>query len=117
MRIFILLTLVPTLTFYVYVLVQFVKEAARRGNQGSCARIVPLHSENARRANYGVRESGTDPFQEFRISNAASAAPCSGKSLGADSERARVIVIRVKERLAAYSSGTGHLVVKRAAKG
>ena len=47
MPILIALTLMPTLTFYFYVLVQFWKEAKRRRRHDTCVAIVPLHSVRA----------------------------------------------------------------------
>src|ERR1700683_2036564 len=44
MPILIVLTLVPTLSFYFYVLVQLVMEANRRRHHDTCTLIVPLHS-------------------------------------------------------------------------
>jgi len=111
MPIAILLTLVPTLAFYFYVLVQFLKEAGRRRNHDTCALIVPLHSENARHANYGVRE-----FRPQR-SSAASVAATTRERERTDSARAEIIVTHVKNRLAAISAGPARLPAKRAAKG
>jgi hypothetical protein len=107
MHIAILLALVPTLAFYFYVLVQFMKEAARRRNHDTCALIVPLHSENARHANYSVRE--------FRAQqNGAATARDRGRT---DSARAEIIVTQVKNRLAACAAGPARLAAKGAAKG
>jgi hypothetical protein len=116
MPIAILAALLPALSFYLYVLVQFMKEASRRRNHDTCALIVPLHSEGPRHANHSVRELRPKRTNELRNSPPASAPAASGSG-DAASERAKVIVTQLKTRLAAYSSGTGRLAVDRAAKG
>jgi hypothetical protein len=52
MPILIALGLLPTLSFYFFVLVQFWKEAKRRRRQERCAAIVRLHSARAREPEY-----------------------------------------------------------------
>jgi hypothetical protein len=117
MPIFILLTLVPTLTFYSYVLVQFMKEAARRRRHNTCALIVPLQSENARLANDRLREFAAhraDQWHDLRptmISRSSDAPEDAGVA------SANVITTRLKNRLATYPSGAGRLAAKGAAKG
>src|SRR6202034_538792 len=51
MPLLVVLTVVPTLSFYFYVLAQFVIEANRRRHHDTCTLIVPLHS---------VRSAGAD---------------------------------------------------------
>lgn len=119
MPIAIVLTLLPTLGFYFYVLVQFMKEASRRRNHDTCALIVPLHAESARQANYSVREFRSKQIREPRNSQVVSAEPPTAEreSEDVDSIRAKVIVTQPKNRLAAYSPGAERMAVKHAAKG
>lgn len=106
MPILILLTLVPTLTFYFYVLVQFMKEAARRRHHDTCTLIVPLQSENVRLANYSLRE-----FSASRRGESYDSREDAGAA------HANVITTHLRNRLVAYQSGAARLAVKRAAKG
>ena len=119
MPLLLILTLAPTLSFYFYVLVQFMKETTRRRNHDTCALIVPLHSESARQANYGVRELAAPRAKRHEGSRMVSLAPFAVEDTNqdADSPRAEVIVTQLKSRLAAYQGGTGRLAAKRAAKG
>ena len=111
------LTLVPTLTFYSYVLVQFMKEAARRRRHDTCALIVPLRSENARLANDklpGLAADRTDQWRDLRpamISRSGDAPEDAGVA------SANVIITRLRNRLVTYPSGAGRLAAKGAAKG
>jgi len=117
MPIFILLTLVPTLTFYSYVLVQFMKEAARRRHHDTCTLIVPLQSENARLANYRLRESAPNRADQWYDSPPAIISRSSDAPEDAGIARAKVITARLKNRLGAYQPGAGRLGTKGAAKG
>jgi hypothetical protein len=117
MPIFILLALVPTLTFYSYVLVQFVKEAARRRRHDTCALIVPLRRENARLANDslpGFAADRTDQGRGLRLAMISRSGDASQDAAGAS---ANVIITRLRNRLATYPSGAGRLAAKGAAKG
>jgi hypothetical protein len=117
MPIIILLTLVPTLTFYSYVLVQFMKEAARRRHHDTCTLIVPLQSENTRLANYRVREFAANRADQGYDWRPAIISRSSDAPEDAGVARAKVITTRLKNRLAAYQSGAGRLGAKGAAKG
>lgn len=117
MPIFILLTLVPTLTFYSYVLVQFMKEAARRRHHDTCTLIVPLQSENARLANYRLREFAPNRADQWHDSRPAIIPRSSDAPEDAGVARANVITTRLKNRLADYQSDAGRLRAKGVAKG
>jgi len=119
MPLLLILTLAPTLSFYFYVLVQFMKEATRRRNHDTCALIVPLHSESARQANYGAREFAAPRGGRSEDSRSLAIVPfaVARANEDADSARAEVIVTQVKSRLAAYQGGTGRLAAKHVAKG
>ncbi len=118
MPILIVLTLVPTLSFYVYVLAQFVMEANRRRRRDTCAVIVPLQSIRARDEEYnlrGMNENGPRttvrpelaPVSEFDARLEEIEPPA----------RAAVVATYLKNGVAAFPSGTGRLAVKRTAKG
>ena len=110
-------TIVPTLSFYFYVLVQFMKEATRRRNHDTCALIVPLHSESARHANYGVRDFTGPGLRQTEGSPAISIAPSVENRDCGGSERAEVIVTQLKSRLSAFQGRTARLAAKHAGKG
>ena len=116
MPLLLVLTLLPTLSFYLYVLVQFMKEAARRRSHDTCALIVPLQSESARHANYGVRELAARPGKYENSPALSGVASAGGREDGGHAQ-GEVIVTQLKSRLAAYQGGTGRLAAKHAAKG
>jgi len=114
MPMFILVTLVPTLTFYTYVLVQFMKEAARRRRHDTCALIVPLRSENARLANDklpGLAADRTDQWRDLRPAMISRSGDAPEDTAGAS---ANVIITRLRNRLVTYPSGAGRLAAKGA---
>jgi hypothetical protein len=106
MPILIVLTLVPTVSFYFYVLVQFWAEANRRRHHDTCAMIVPLRS--VRRMEH---ESGIAATPEAASEYAADLGEIE------PSADATVVSTYLKNRVAAFQSGTGRLGVKRSAKG
>ena len=69
MPILIVLTLVPTLSFYFYVLVQLMMEANRRRHHDTCTLIVPLHSVRSAEAEYdrldGQKQAATKMDEIF----------------------------------------------------
>lgn len=103
MPILIVLTLVPTLSFYVYVLAQFVIEANRRRRRDTCVAIVPLQSVRAR----DKAKPELAPISEFTANLAEIEPPA----------QAVVVSTFLKNRVTAFQSGTGRLAAKRAAKG
>jgi hypothetical protein len=116
MPILIVLALVPTLSFYVYVLVQFRAEAHRRRQHDTCTMIVPLHSVHARDEEYNLRRpnetgSQTTATPELAKVSAANLAEIEPPA------RAPDVATYPRNRVAAFQSGSGRLAVKRAAKG
>lgn len=118
MPILIVLTLVPTLSFYVYVLAQFVIEASRRRRRDTCAVIVPLTSIRARDEEYNLRRLDESapraaavrelpPVSDFAADVAEIEPPA----------RAAVVSTYLKSRVTAFQPGAERLAVKRAAKG
>jgi hypothetical protein len=117
MPILIVLTLVPTLSFYFYVLVQFWAEAKRRRHD-TLAMIIPLHSIRAHEEEYNRRRLDEGASQATAKPELA---PVS--EIGADlaeiepPARAAVVATSLKNSVAAIQSGTGRLGVRRTAKG
>jgi hypothetical protein len=119
MPILIVLTLVPPLSFYVYVLVQFWAEARRRRHD-TLVMIVPLQSISAREdeGKYNSRDlsdSGSStsakpelPTVSEFVSDLAEIDPPA---------RASVVATYLRNRVDAFQSGTGRLAVRRSAKG
>lgn len=117
MPILIVLTLVPTLSFYFYVLVQFVMEAKRRRHHDTCTLIVPLHSVRSAQAEYdrlddykqagGNEDGSADPVFRPIAKERPSQNPSSGQ----------VLSTFLRNRLSVISSEAGRLPAKRAAKG
>jgi hypothetical protein len=91
MPILMVLTLVPTLSFYFYVLVQFVMEANRRRHHDTCTLIVPLHSVRSAEAEYdrlddykraGGNDMGdADPVLRPAVKQRPTQGPASGQVL------------------------------------
>ncbi len=104
MPILIALGLLPTLSFYFFVLVQFWKEAKRRRRHERCTPIVRLHSARA-------RESESVPV--------AWPGPRSLSGPGLTERPADVTVVKKysKNRLAVLPYGPGRLALNRSAKG
>src|SRR5580658_7055489 len=117
MPIFIVLTLVPTLSFYFYVLVQLLMEANRRRHHDTCTLIVPLHSVRSAEAERdrldGYRQAGgNDSGSGNAIPGAvAKKRPSQGAASG------QVLSNFLRNRLSAMGSQTVQLSAKRAAKG
>jgi len=117
MPILIVLTLVPTLSFYFYVLVQLVMEANRRRHHDTCTLIVPLHSVRSAEADDdwldghkqagGIDIGSADPV----LVPIAKQRPPQGPASG------RVLSNFLSNRLWVMGSQTGRLSAKRAAKG
>ncbi len=106
MPLLLIVTLVPTLSFYCYVLAQFVREAGRRRMHDTCALIVPLRSETARRG----RPAQDPPMPVF--------AQQTHRFQADDPDRIKFVVTQPKNRLASYQGeATTHLAVKHTAKG
>lgn len=117
MPILVVLALVPTLSFYFYVLVQFVVEANRRRHHDTCTLIVPLHSVRSAEAGYdrldennppGGNDMGNaDPVLRPIAKQRPSQSPSSGQ----------VLSTFLSNRLSVTSSQTDRLPAKHAAKG
>ena len=117
MPLLVVLTVVPTLSFYFYVLAQFVIEANRRRHHDTCTLIVPLHSvrsaeadcdrldENNRPGGNEVRSA--DPLPRPIAKERPSQRPVNGQ----------VLSNFLRNRLSVISSQTGRLAAKHAAKG
>jgi len=117
MPILIVLTLVPTLSFYFYVLVQLVMEANRRRHHDTCTLIVPLHSVRSAEAEYD-RLDGQKQAPGNDIGSAdplpgpiAKQPPSQGTADG------QVLSNFLRNRLSVIGSQTGRLSAKGAAKG
>jgi hypothetical protein len=120
MPILIVLTLVPTVSFYFYVLVQFWAEANRRRHHDTCAMIVPLESMRAREQEEEHNPRGR---HESRSRRAVEPEPAPVSELAADwaeiepPARSAVVAAHLGNRVAAFPSGTERLATRRAAKG
>ncbi len=120
MPILIVLTLVPTISFYFYVLVQFAMEANRRRHHDTCATIVPLHSLSEReeeRILGSFEESRSRPVEEIHPVPVSRPGKGYDPTQAGSPARAAVVPTYLKNRITAYQAGTGRLAVKRAAKG
>lgn len=104
MPILVALALVPTLSFYFYVLVQFWREATRRRRHDTCVTVVPMHSVRTQEP-----ISGTVAWPSFR--------PAPGSNSIERPARARVLAMYLDDRRAAHASASGRLPLKQAAKG
>jgi hypothetical protein len=117
MPILIVLALVPTLSFYFYVLVQFVMEANRRRHHDTCTLIVPLHSVRSAEAEHdrldenhqsGGHDIGSaDPVLRPIPKERPSQGPAGGQ----------VLANLLRNRLSVISSQTGRLAAKHGPKG
>jgi hypothetical protein len=94
MPILIVLGLLPTLSFYFYVLVQFWKEAKRRRHHDACVATVSLHS---------VRAPAADSVAADRPRSRSN----SGSERTERSARAEIAATYLKNRLSVVPSGTG----------
>jgi hypothetical protein len=117
MSLLIVLTLVPTLSFYFYVLVQFVMEASRRRHHDTCTLIVPLDSVRSAEAAYDRLEGNSQPGGNDRGSADPLLRPIVKQRRSQDSASGQAVSDFLRNRLAAISSQTGHLSAKHAAKG
>jgi hypothetical protein len=104
MPILIVLGLLPTLSFYLFVLVQFWKEAKRRRRHETCAAIVRLHSARARESE-SVPVAWPGPRS------------LSGPELTERPADVTVVTKYSKNRLAVLPYGPGRLALNRSAKG
>src|SRR5271170_4100136 len=104
MPILIVLGLLPTLSFYFFVLVQFWKEAKRRRRHERCAGIVRLHSARA-------------PESEYVPAASPGPRSLSGPELTERPAGVTVVTKYSKNRLAVLPFGTGRLALNRSAKG
>jgi len=117
MPILIVLTLVPTLSFYFYVLVQFVMEAKRRRHHDTCTLIVPLHSVRSAEAAYGRLEENYQPGgNDMGIADPV-LRPIANERLYQGPAAGQVLSTFLRNRLSVISSQTGRLTAKHAAKG
>jgi hypothetical protein len=120
MPILIVLTLVPTVSFYFYVLVQFWAEANRRRHHDTCAMIVPLESMRARKQEEDHNPAGR---QESRSRRAVEPEPAPVSESAADwaeiepPARAAAVAAYRENRVAAFPSGTERFATRRSAKG
>jgi hypothetical protein len=120
MPILIVLTLVPTLSFYFYVLVQFWAEANRRRHHDTCAIIVPLQSVRARE-----EEEEHNPRGRWESGSRTAVKPelASLSEFAADfaeiepPARAAVVAAYLQNGVASVQSGTGRFATRRSAKG
>lgn len=104
MPILIVLGLLPTLSFYFFVLVQFWKEAKRRRRHERFAAIVRLHSARAQESDY-VPAASPGPRS------------LSGPELTERPAGVTVVTKYLKNRLAVLPCGPGRLALNRSAKG
>jgi hypothetical protein len=117
MPILIVLTIVPTLSFYFYVLVQFWAEARRRRHD-TLAMIVPLKSIHAHEEEYNRRRLDESASQAAAKPELAPVSELAADLAEIDPPaRAAVVATYLRNRVAAFQSGTGRLAVRRTAKG
>jgi hypothetical protein len=118
MPILIVLTLVPTLSFYFYVLVQFWAEATRRRRHDTCTMIVPLHSVRAAQAEYDRQnENGRQPGGQDAAAATQTLESDADTQLLEAQPHAKVLSTYLRNRFLVTPSQTARLAVKRAAKG
>ncbi|HTP87118.1 MAG TPA: hypothetical protein VMJ34_09220 [Bryobacteraceae bacterium] len=113
MPILLVVTLVPTLSFYFYVLVQFAREANRRRRRHTRALVLPLQKEA-----YDALEmdDGEPRVAEIAIASRI-ARPAAALAPEAAPAEDKVVPTYLKSRFAVYASQTGRLAPRRAAKG
>jgi hypothetical protein len=116
MPILIVLTLVPTLSFYFYVLVQFWTEANRRRHHDTCTMIVPLHSVRSAQAEYDLRNEPQPGAQDTDVATHTLESGAH-EQLSEAQPHARVLSTYPKNRFLAIPSQTVRPAVRRAAKG
>jgi hypothetical protein len=118
MPILIVLTLVPTLSFYFYVLVQFWAEANRRRHHDTCTMIVPLHSVRAAQAEYDLQnEYESQPGAQDTALATHALEPGAEERLSKQPPHPKVLSTYLQNRFLAIRSQTARLQVRRAAKG
>jgi hypothetical protein len=117
MPILIVLTLVPTLSFYCYVLVQFWAEARRRRHD-TLAMIVPLQSIHAHEEEYNRRRPNESASQAAATPELASVSELAADLAEIEPPaHGAAVTAYLRNRVAAFQSGTGRLAVRRSAKG
>jgi hypothetical protein len=117
MPIVIVLTLVPTLSFYFYVLVQFVIEANRRRHHDTCTLIVPLHSVRSAEAGYDGLDENNQPGGDDMVGADPALHPTAQQRPSENPSSGQVLSTFLRNRLSVISSQTGRLPAKHAAKG
>lgn len=116
MPLLVVLTLVPTLSFYFYVLVQFVMEANRRRRHDTCTLIVPLHSVRSAEADYDRLDENDRPGGNG-IRSADRLPPIVKEWPSRRPVNGQVLSNLLSNRLSVILSQTGRLTAKHAAKG
>jgi hypothetical protein len=118
MPILVVLTLVPTLSFYFYVLVQFWAEANRRRRHDTCVMIVPLHAVRSAETEYGPRnESDRQPSANGAAGATQTFQPVTVERRSQGPAPANVPPTHLRNRFLTIPSQTRRPAAKRAAKG
>jgi hypothetical protein len=117
MPIFIVLTLVPTLSFYFYVLVQLVMEANRRRHHDTCTLIVPLHSVRSAEAGYDRLDDSHHAGGSDIGSAGPALHPVATQRPSQSQSGGQVLSIFLRNRLSLISYQPGRQPAKHAAKG
>lgn len=113
MPILLAITLVPTLSFYFYVLVQFAKEAIRRRRRHTRALVLPLKNREYDALEMREHEPRVD---EIDVASQISQ-PSGTQGARAAAAPPEVLPAHLKNRFVVYASQTGRLAAKRAVKG
>jgi hypothetical protein len=117
MSLLIILTLVTTLSFYFYVLVQFVMEAIRRRRHDTRTLAVPLHSVRSADAGYDRLDEDDQPGGNDRGSADPLLSPVAKQRTSQSPSSGQVLSTFLRNRLSVISSQTDRLPAKHAAKG
>jgi hypothetical protein len=117
MPILIVLTIVPTLCFYCYVLVQFVMEANRRRRHETRTLIVPLRSVRSAETGYDRHAANNLPGGNDRGGAVPVLGPIADQRPSRSPSSGQALSTFLRNRLSMISSQTGRLPAKHAAKG
>ena len=117
MPLLIVLTMVATLSFYFYVLVQFVMEAIRRRRHDTCTLAVPLHSVRSADAGNDRLDEENQPGRNDMESADPVLSPIAKQRPSQSPSSGQVLSTFLRNRLSVISTQTGRLPAKHAAKG
>jgi len=116
MPLLIVLTMVATLSFYFYVLVQFVMEAIRRRHD-TCTLAVPLHSVRSADAGNDRLDEENQPGRNDMESADPVLSPIAKQRPSQSPSSGQILSTFLRNRLSVISTQTGRLPAKHAAKG